>query len=176
MSTAKLPEIGFGGGCHWCTEAVFQSLRGVDTVRQGFISSDPPNDAFSEAALVTFDAERIGLEQLIAVHISTHAATSNHSMRGKYRSAIYTFDDAQAASARTILDSLQDDMEQTVVTQVLPYRSFKYSDERFHNYYRQDSQRPFCRTYIDPKLTKIRQRFAEYVKDPGDENTTKNVR
>ncbi len=55
-------EAGFGGGCHWCTEAVFRSLCGVQTVRQGFIASDPPQDSYSEAVVVTWDPDEITLE------------------------------------------------------------------------------------------------------------------
>ena len=55
-------ETGFGGGCHWCTEAVFQSLRGIVRVRQGFIAADPPYDGFSEAVAVAWDPVRISLE------------------------------------------------------------------------------------------------------------------
>jgi len=76
--------IGFGGGCHWCTEAVFQSLKGVEKVEQGWIS--PANDisAFSESVLVHFQLKQNFLQTLIAVHLQTHSATSEHKMRNKY--------------------------------------------------------------------------------------------
>ena len=81
--------IGFGGSCHWCTEAIFQSLIGVETVQQGWISSKPPNETLSEAVLVSFNPNQISIEILIEVHLLTHSCTSEHSMRGKYRSAVY---------------------------------------------------------------------------------------
>jgi len=160
-----LLKVGLGGGCHWCTEAVFQALRGVARVEQGFCRSDPPHDSWSEAVIVHFDPGVIGLDTLIAVHLRTHAATSAHKMRGKYRSAVYVFRQEQAGEARAILDREAGDFDAPLGTQVLPHRGFRASDERFWNYYATRPDRPFCKTYIDPKLAEIRRRFAAYVSD-----------
>lgn len=158
-------RIGFGGGCHWCTEAVFQSLRGVNNVQQGFIKSLDPHDTFSEAVIVAFDPQTIPLDVLVDVHLRTHASTSQHKMRGKYRSAVYVFSDAQADSVRRQIKALQSDLEEPIVTMTLPYDDFKPSLERFQNYYRTNTEKPFCKAYIDPKLSKIRQKFSRYY-DP----------
>ncbi len=158
-------RIGFGGGCHWCTEAVFQSLRGVNNVQQGFIKSLDPHDTFSEAVIVAFDPQTIPLDVLVDVHLRTHASTSQHKMRGKYRSAVYVFSDAQADSVRRQIKALQSDLEEPIVTMTLPYDDFKPSLERFQNYYRTNTEKPFCTAYIDPKLSKIRQKFSRYY-DP----------
>ena len=73
-------KIAFGGGCHWCTEAIFQSLRGVQKVEQGWISSTHPGaSTLSEAVIVHFETSLISLDTLIEVHLSTHNATSNHA-------------------------------------------------------------------------------------------------
>lgn len=157
-------KIGFGGGCHWCTEAVFQALAGVTQVAQGFVSSAPPDEAFSEAVIVTYDPAVIALETLVEVHLRTHASTSRHKLRGKYRSAVYVFDEGSAAAE--ILERLQSDFDEPLVTRVLPYRAFKPSDARFRNYYAENPARPFCRTYIDPKLDLLRTRFAALVQVP----------
>ena len=151
-------NAGFGGGCHWCTEAVFQSLRGVTEVEQGFISSDPPHQAFSEAVSVTWNPELIGFDDLIAVHLATHASTSHHKMRGKYRSAVYVKDDADAA--RRIIADLAGQTGSVFVTTVLPFRAFKASDARFRNYYDRNREGPFCEAYIESKLALLRERFA----------------
>lgn len=154
-----MEKIAFGGGCHWCTEAVFQVLRGVDKVEQGFIRSAPPADSWSEAVIVHFDSSEIDLATLIEVHVRTHSSTGNHSMRSKYRSAIYTFNESQAETAQAQLTALGPDFEGKLVTKVLPFEGFRASDERFQNYYAQNPERPFCKRYIDPKLDLIRQRF-----------------
>ena len=153
-------RIGLGGGCHWCTEAVFQALRSVSAVEQGFVASAPPDEAWSEAVLVSFDPERLPLEVLIEAHLRTHASTSAHKLRGKYRSAVYVFDDGQAARSRVALEMLQAGFDAPLVTRVLPFVAFRASDERFRDYYATDPERPFCRTYIEPKLAWLRQAYG----------------
>ena len=155
-------SIGFGGGCHWCTEAVFSSLRGVRTVEQGFVRSSPPNDTWSEAVRLCFDADAIPLNVLIDIHLRTHASTSDHKMRGKYRSAVYTLSGAQSDSVRAELAALQTGFEDPLVTQVQPLTEFRHSDPRFHRYFERHEGGPFCTRYIDPKLAYLRAHFAEY--------------
>ena len=89
-----MEKIGFGGGCHWCTEGVFQALRGIASVDQGFIQSEAPSDAWAEGVIVTFDPRVIGLAMLAEVHLRTHSANGTYSPGGRYRSAIYILDAA----------------------------------------------------------------------------------
>jgi peptide-methionine (S)-S-oxide reductase len=159
-----LDRAGFGGSCHWCTEAIFQALHGVRDVGQGFISSVPPNDAFSEAVDITFDPSFIAFADLIAVHLATHSSTANHSMRAIYRSAIYVHEAAQAEAARAAISTLKVETGLDFVTQVLPFSQFKPSVERYQNYYVRNPGRPFCETNIEPKLAVLRQRFAKLIK------------
>lgn len=156
----QLEEVGFGGGCHWCTEAVFQSLLGVCRVAQGFIRADEPHDSWSEAVVVTFDVGTISLAVLMEIHLRTHSSMSNHKMRHKYRSAIYTFNDAQQRAAKQFLAELQPAFQKPLVTLVLPHRGFRASDERFRNFYEKYPERAFCRRYIDPKLELLRNKFS----------------
>ena len=158
-------KLGFGGGCHWCTEAVFQALRGVTAVDQGFIRSDVPYDSWSEAVIATFEPSVIDMAALVEIHLRTHASTSAHKMRGKYRSAVYTFDEDQCAAISAMLDVLGREFPAPLVTRVLPFRGFRASDVRFRDYYRTDPGRPFCRTYIDPKLVMLRETFSERLGD-----------
>jgi len=160
----NMDQIGFGGGCHWCTEAVFQALHGVSSVAQGFIRSDPPSDSWSEAVLLLFEPDVIPLVSLIEVHLRTHASTSDHKMRGKYRSAVYVESDAQAADCVAALAGLQRQFDAPLVTQVLRNRGFKASDPRFHNYQTRNAGGQFCTRYIDPKLALLRERFATWVR------------
>ena len=156
-----MTKLGFGGGCHWCTEGVFQALRGVSHVDQGFIQSDAPADTWAEGVIVTFDLSVIQLATLSEVHLRTHSATRARSPRGKYRSAIYIFEDSQRHEAELAIVRFADGFGKAAHTLVLPFRSFRASDERYQNYYRTDPSRPFCRRYIDPKLDYIRRHFSE---------------
>lgn len=156
-------KIGFGGGCHWCTEAVFQSLKGVKEVDQGWIASEGEAAAFSEAVVVTYDASELPLEVLIEIHLLTHKSTSNHSMRKKYRSAVYVFSESQGAEAKGILESLQAEFDKLLITQVLPFKQFKPSQEAFKEYYYKNPKKPFCETFIIPKLNLLLKRFSKHA-------------
>lgn len=158
-----MAKAGFGGGCHWCTEGVFQALRGVVQVDQGFVQSDAPADTWSEGVIVTFDISVIPLATLCEVHLRTHSATRARSPRSKYRSAIYIFEDSQRDEAELAIHRFADVSDKAVHTLVLPFRNFRASDERYQNYYRTDPSRPFCRRYIDPKLDQIRRHFSEHA-------------
>lgn len=153
-----IQRIGLSGGCHWCTEAVFQSLPGVGRVEQGFIRSIAPDDSLSEAVIAHFDPAVTDLATLIEAHLHTHASTSAHSMRHKYRSAVYVFDEVQQREAAIALADLQTRFDAPLVTRVLPFAGFEASDARFRNYYATDPERPFCRTHIAPKLAKLKTR------------------
>ncbi len=156
-----LQKIGFGGGCHWCTEAYFQSLRGVEQVEQGWISAPPPADAFSEAVIVHYDPGAIPLKMLIAIHLHTHAATIRHHFREKYRSAVYVFDgDIQEAEA--LIQEHQSDFAAPLITQVLPFAAFKENTETYQNYFQKNREAPFCQTYILPKLKMMEAEYAAY--------------
>ena len=153
----ELEKIGLGGGCHWCTEAVFQAVEGVVKVEQGYIASDPPAETFSEAVIVHYLPKKVKLERLLEIHLRTHNATSNHSFREKYRSAVYCSSSEDEIAAREILEMLQKEFEEKVVTEVLPFRRFKASRESIQNYYRKNPDAPFCRRYIEPKLELIKR-------------------
>lgn len=159
----KTHKIGFGGGCHWCTEAVFQSLKGVNKVAQGFIAPKENDTALSEAVIVRYDAALINLKDLVEIHLHTHNSTSAHSMRDKYRSAIYAFDEETVADASVILEELQYDFERQLVTKVYLFGTFKPSDVQFHNYYYSNPEKPFCETYISPKLGLLMKQFSNFV-------------
>ena len=159
----NLNKIALGGSCHWCTEALFQSLNGVAQVEQGFVASNPEHRTYSEAVVVHFNPEIIALKDLIEIHLHTHKSTSNHSMREKYRSAIYTYDDIQSEEVAEILRDLQFNFKAKIITEILPFKDFKQSDERFLNYYYSNPEKPFCKNYINPKLQLLRERFSAKV-------------
>lgn len=156
--------VGFGGGCHWCTEAVFASLRGVSNVDQGFIKSDPPHDGWSEAVRLQFDPAIIPLSALIEIHLRTHASTSSHKLRGKYRSAIYVLDGETEVEARQTLETLAPDFDAPLVTHVLALEDFRASPERYQNYADKNANGPFCTAYIDPKLALLRKEYSAYLR------------
>ncbi|MCL6294013.1 peptide-methionine (S)-S-oxide reductase [Jejuia spongiicola] len=158
-------KVALGGGCHWCTEAVFQSLKGVEKVEQGYVSSVGENQEFSEAVVVHFNTEEITLETLIEIHLHTHKSNSNHSMRNKYRSAVYTFSSEQENNSKKIIENLQKGFDDKIITKVFPFLEFKASREAIQNYYQKNPNKPFCETFINPKLQLLLDKFSNYVDD-----------
>jgi len=161
VPSGRVSQLGFGGGCHWCTEGVFQALRGVVQVDQGFVQSDAPADHWAEGVIVTFDPSSIDLATLAEVHLRTHSATRARSPCSKYRSAIYIFEDVQRDAAERAIAHFAMESGMAVHTLVLPLAGFQASAERYQNYYRTNPARPFCLRFIAPKLDYIRQHFAE---------------
>ena len=162
MTTAP-SKLGLGGGCHWCTEGVFESLIGVTKVNQGWIASNGEHSGFSEAIEVYFEPAIISLSDLIEIHLYTHASRSNHSMRTKYRSAIYVYDNIQLKQTLHILDVFRTDFDEAIITQVYAFKSFRKNIIELQNYFYSAPQRPFCQTYIQPKLELLLTRFNRHV-------------
>jgi len=156
-----MTKIGLGGSCHWCTEAVFQAVEGVEKVEQGWIASVGIYTEFSEAVIVHFKEECISLNTLIKIHLHSHSCTANHPMRQKYRSAIYTFSKRQAERAAQILGVLQKDFDLPFITKVLPFHTFKENQESYLDYYKKNPEKPFCQRYIEPKLQQLKEQFGE---------------
>ncbi len=157
---ARETKIALGGGCHWCTEAVFQSLKGVESVEQGYVASINENSSFSEAVIVHFNAEVISLQTLIEIHLHTHKSTSAHCNKAKYRSAIYTFSEEQAHEAKIILNAFQTEFDNQLITKVYPFSDFKASREAIQNYYHKNPKKPFCERFINPKLKLLLEKFS----------------
>lgn len=160
----KLKKIGLGGGCHWCTEAVFQALKGVEKVEQGYISSTENASSFSEAVIVHFNPEIISTKDLLEIHLHTHHSTSAHSFREKYRSAVYYYEPGEAEQYKGILRELQQEFSEELVTQLLPFKKFKASRESLHDYYKKDPERPFCKRFIHPKINLLNEKFPTLLK------------
>lgn len=156
-------RIAFGGGCHWCTEAVYNSIKGILGVEQGFVASEGEDSSFSEAVIVRYDPINISLEDLILIHLHTHKSTSNHSMRKKYRSAIYTFEIVDTERCALALQKFQENFKSPLITKILPFKEFKISDKAFHNYYFKNPYKPFCKTHIAPKLKLLLLKFVDQV-------------
>ena len=155
-------KVGFGGSCHWCTEAIFQSLIGVTQVEQGWISSKEYS-ILSEGVLVHFNPNIISLEVLVEIHLHTHSCTSTHSMREKYRSAIYVYDNEQNDKAQQAIITLQKYFEDMIITKVLSFAEFKINKDQYLDYYYNNPEKAFCKNKIEPKLKKLISMFAKRV-------------
>ncbi|EKO3632879.1 peptide-methionine (S)-S-oxide reductase [Vibrio parahaemolyticus] len=156
-------SIGLGGSCYWCTEAIFASLKGVVQVEQGWLSSYGEQHWPSEGIIMRFDPQQITLCDLIDIHLHTHSSTADHSRRHKYRSAVYTYNDAQQAAAQACLVQLQSQFDKPLITRAYRLNTFERSAAHYQDYYYTDPQRPFCQNIITPKLRQLLALYQDKV-------------
>ena len=170
----------FGGGCFWCTEAVFQMLKGVSKVESGYAGGaveDPSyeqvsagNTGHAEVIRVTYDPAIITYEDLLTVFFGSHDPTTPNKQGAdvgeQYRSVILyeTEEEKQIAErvSKEIQESLKDGTR--VVTQIIPLGKFFPAESYHQNYYKANTSAPYCQLVIEPKIEKVRKRFAELVR------------
>lgn len=164
------------GGCFWCTEAVFQGLKGVESVESGYIGGSVAhptyeqvctgNTGHAEAIRIGFDPEQIGYGDLLDVFFATHDPTTlnrqGNDVGTQYRSAIFPASPEQAEAARDGIARAQADHADPIVTAIEPDAPW-YVAEDYHQQYwdRVGTKNPYCMAVIPPKLAKLRKGFAE---------------
>jgi peptide-methionine (S)-S-oxide reductase len=151
-----ISKLGLGGGCHWCTEAVFQHIPGVKKVAQGYLKSTFPYESWSEGVIIEFQPT-VDLELLIDIHLQTHQSLVNHSRRTIYRSAIYYVNEQDISEIEQVMISLSQKRNQDYITQTIPFIAFKSSPEHIRDYYHTRPDAPFCTRYIAPKLDQVNE-------------------
>ena len=170
----------FGGGCFWCTEAVFQMLKGVSKVESGYAGGKmdrPSYEAVSsggtghaEVIRVTYDPAVISYEDLLTVFFGSHDPTTpnrqGNDVGTQYRSVILYETDEEKATAERIAKEIQESLKDgsRVVTQVVPLDEFFPAEGYHQNYYKTNTSAPYCQIVIEPKIEKVKKRFAELVK------------
>jgi len=179
MSDKK--KIYFGGGCFWCTEAVFSSLKGVIKVLPGYAGGTVSNPSYeqvctgdtghAEVVEVTYNSEIVALEDLLAVFFTTHDPTTvnrqGNDIGEQYRSIIM-YDNANDKKViRTFISKIENEhlFDRPVVTQVKPLQQFYEAEAYHHNYYDNNSEKRYCQAVINPKLKKFREHFAGLLVD-----------
>lgn len=167
----------FGGGCFWCTEAVFEGLRGVADVVSGYAGGDTPNPTYrevcygrtghAEVVQIAFDPSVISYRELVEIFFVTHDPTTLNRQGAdvgtQYRSVIFYHDDEQRRTAEAVIAELeaQGIWDLPIVTQLEPLDTF-YEAEPYHqDYFRKNPEQMYCQAVIVPKLAKMRQRYAE---------------
>jgi len=169
----------FAGGCFWCTEAVFQSLRGVEAVESGYIGGAVPNPTYkqvcsgdtghAEAIRITYDPAEIGYADLLDVHFATHDPTQlnrqGNDVGTQYRSAIFPLDTAQEDAVRDGIARAQADWPAPIVTAVEPLSDWYPAEDYHQSYWDGEGQRnPYCLAVIPPKIAKLRKGFGDRLR------------
>lgn len=170
----------FAGGCFWCTEAVFQRVKGVSKVTSGFCGGNIKNPPYrevvqgrtghAEAIEIEFDPEIVTFHQLLQIFFATHDPTTlnrqGHDVGTHYRSAIFYLDDQQEKEARTMIEELNREgvFDNPIVTQVAPATTFYAAESHHKDYYNNNREQGYCQIIIDPKIRKLMTGFSELTK------------
>lgn len=169
------------GGCFWCLEAVFDRLQGVQSVESGYIGGKNANPGYeavcqgttghAEAVRVTFDPAVISYEELLEVFFAIHDPTQRdrqgNDVGTQYRSAIFFHDAEQERTAGNVVARLTADkaFPRPIVTEIVPAGPFYMAEEYHQEYYdRVGGRNPYCTYVIDPKVAKLRAKFASRLK------------
>ena len=179
MSSTK--TIILGGGCFWCTEAVFQKVQGVTQVIPGYTAGETENPTYkeictgntghNEVVKVEYDATEISLDQLLSVFFATHDPTTlnrqGNDVGTQYRSGIYASAQEDIETANAFIKNEASMLwENNIVTEVLKAETFYPAEDYHHSYYKNNSRRGYCQVVISPKLDKLKKQFQHLLKRP----------
>ena len=172
-----------GGGCFWCTEAVFRRLRGVGKVTSGYTGGSVPNPMYeqictgrtghAEVIRVEFDPDVISFDQVLDVFFHTHDPTTLNrqgpDVGTQYRSAVFWNSKKQKDKAMEIIRKLDDseDFNDPIVTTLEQLKQFYPAEDYHKNYYERNRSQGYCRFVILPKMAKFRKRYKKLMK-PAD--------
>jgi len=173
----------FGGGCFWCTEAVFDELRGVKSVMSGYAGGNTKNPTYEEVCggrtghaeviKIEFDPTEIAFKDLLTVFFATHDPTTlnrqGNDVGTQYRSAIFYATEEQKREAEAFIKELNDSKAfgKPVVTTLEPLGEFYEAEDYHQKYYANNPYQPYCQYMIPPKLNKLHKQFGALLKSHG---------
>ena len=173
----------FGGGCFWCTEAVFKMLKGVTAVQSGYAGGETKDGKapeyedvaygktnFVEVIKIEFDPSQISFNDLLTVFFASHDPTTPNRQGAdigpQYRSVIFYTAEAQKIAAEKFLAELNASSPEgkTIVTELLPLTKFYPAEDYNQNFYENNSQNAYCQIVINPKLDKVKEKFVTLLR------------
>lgn len=184
QTTVEIPEglemITLGGGCFWCTEAVFQRLQGVEKVVSGYaggIIKQPTyrqictgTTGHAEVIQVYYNPQKISLAEILEVFWATHDPTTLNRQGAdvgpQYRSAIFYIQESQKVVAQQLKKELNETgvFEQPIVTEITAFSNFYPAEDYHQEYFNLNGMQPYCQFVIKPKVDKLKKHFAEKLK------------
>lgn len=169
-----------GAGCFWCTEAVFQNLKGVTSVLPGYSGGTVPNPSYElvcshttghiEVAEIKFDPSVLPYKTLLEVFFAIHDPTTMNRQGSDvgepYASAIFYSSEEQKQTAKEVIADLEQQkvFDSPIVTQVRPLDKFYVAEDYHQNYYKNNPGNPYCQAIISPKVAKLRKKFEALLK------------
>jgi len=183
MSYQQTAVAVFGGGCFWCTEAIFDELRGVKSVISGYAGGTTKNPSYeqvcsgrtghAEAIKIEFDPAEISFRDLMTVFFATHDPTTlnrqGNDVGTQYRSAIFFADEQQKTEATALIKELEETktFNNTIVTTLEPLTEFYPAEDYHQKFYANNPYQPYCQYSIPPKLNKLHKQFSALLKSHG---------
>ena len=171
-----------GGGCFWCTEAVFDELNGILTVVPGYAGGDKPNPTYdevcsgssghAEVVRVEFDPAVIAYKVILEVFFASHNPTTlnrqGNDMGEQYRSVIFYTTETQKKIAEDYIKELNSNgvWDAKIVTQAKPLDTFYEAEDYHHKYFKRNPDQAYCQAIINPKLDKFRAKYSSLLKNP----------
>ncbi|NND64048.1 MAG: peptide-methionine (S)-S-oxide reductase MsrA [Flavobacteriaceae bacterium] len=177
MSNMEVMTV--GGGCFWCTEAVFQQVKGVEKVVSGYTGGTAPGKptyreicsgltGHAEVVQVTFDASVISYEELLVIFMTTHDPTTLNRQGAdvgtQYRSVIFYHNETQKEFAQAVIDQMKPYYDAPIVTEVSPLETFYEAEADHQDYYNRNQGQGYCNYVITPKLAKLRKLHLDKLK------------
>ncbi|MBL8150167.1 MAG: peptide-methionine (S)-S-oxide reductase MsrA [Blastocatellia bacterium] len=169
-----------GGGCFWCTEAVFDELKGVDSVESGYSGGSTPNPTYrevctedtghAEVVQIIFDPKVVSFKEILQVFFTVHDPTTLNRQGAdvgtQYRSVIFYHNDEQKKFASEVIKEITDAKiwDDPIVTEISPFKAFYKAEDYHQEYFKLNGEQPYCRAVIAPKVLKFRKLFKEKLK------------
>ena len=168
-----------GGGCFWCTEAVFQKIKGVIYVESGYSGGTVKNPTYreittgmtghAEVIKITYNSAELDFANLLRIFFSTHDPTTlnrqGYDTGTQYRSVIFFQDKEEEKIAMEVMEEMKDYFDDPIVTELSPLGAY-YPAEAYHqDYYNTNTDQPYCQAVISPKLTRLRAMFTDRLKE-----------
>jgi len=169
-----IETITLGGGCFWCTEAVYEQVRGVSAVQSGYSNGHTERPTYeqvcggdtghAEVVRVSFDDQVVTLREILEIFFVVHDPTTlnrqGNDVGTQYRSGIYLHDESQRPTAEAVLDEVQSATGGRAVTELLPESSYWPAEDYHQHYYAQHPGQGYCAFVVAPKIEKFRKTFA----------------
>jgi peptide-methionine (S)-S-oxide reductase len=169
-----------GGGCFWCTEAIFDQLKGVEKVESGYSGGKVPNPSYedvctgstghAESIQITFNPQQISFKEILQIFFTTHDPTTLNRQGAdvgtQYRSAIFYHNPKQEAVAKEVIKETNAAKiwKKPVVTEVVPFKAFYEAEDYHQEYFKNNARQPYCQAVIAPKIVKLREHYREKLK------------
>lgn len=169
----------FGGGCFWCTEAIFKNINGVISIYPGYMGGDTKNPTYkqvcegltghAEIVKIDYNSSIISFKDLLSVFFSTHDPTTlnrqGNDIGTQYRSSVFTNDDNEVEILKNYIEELDKTFEKKIVTTIEDLSEFYLAEDYHHNYYDLNKNVPYCSVVIGPKIKKLLNSKNSFLKD-----------